>query len=513
MKNNFFNWARGVIQEVKQNPLVYFLLLIILAGALFVRVYRLDQLLGFYYDQGRDAMVIWKLWHDGKAFFIGPVTGLPGIFLGPAYYYLMAPFYKISGGSPMLPAIFLGVLSTSAVFMLYLLGWKMHSRTAGMLASVIGAFSYSLVLSSRWLSNPTPILLTSLLLVWSMWKIATGGSKWWWVIAAFLTGISLQFESSSGVFFIPIMIIFTVWQKKRLPNLPVVFLSLGAFGATLLPQILFNFRHGNILFQNFYRVIVEEESFRTSFWEVWNSRFNLYWNVAYSKILPRHNVFAAIFLLLAGGSLLIGRKALSKNPALSILLLFITVPVLGFLLFQGNNGNVWDYYLTGFYLPFVLLFTIGLGHLWRNKMGAVIVVIFLIVFLSSHFGYLRDYLIAGVDGPNHITLGNQMQAVEWVFEDSRGRDNFNVDVYVPPVIPHAYDYLFLWQATERCGDALCGMILDQQVPLLYTLYEVDPPHPERLEAWLARQEGIGMVKESIQFGGITVERRSRISDE
>jgi hypothetical protein len=54
------------------------------------------------------------------------------------------------------------------------------------------------------------------------------------------------------------------------------------------------------------------------------------------------------------------------------------------------------------------------------------------------------------------------------------------------------------------------MNLAERVPLLYTLYEEDPPHPERLEAWLARQKGIGIVEEEESFGGITVQRRKRI---
>jgi hypothetical protein len=48
------------------------------------------------------------------------------------------------------------------------------------------------------------------------------------------------------------------------------------------------------------------------------------------------------------------------------------------------------------------------------------------------------------------------------------------------------------------------------VPLLYTLYEVDNPHPERLDAWLERQKGIGKVEEQSVFGGITAQRRTRI---
>src|SRR3990172_5373343 len=90
--------------------------------ALFVRLYRVGPLLGFYFDQGRDPMVIWNLWHEGKFFLIGPVTGLAGIFLGPLYYYLIATLYLIGGGNPVYPVVFLAFLSTIAIFLLYFLG-------------------------------------------------------------------------------------------------------------------------------------------------------------------------------------------------------------------------------------------------------------------------------------------------------------------------------------------------------------------------------------------------------
>jgi hypothetical protein len=53
-------------------------------------------------------------------------------------------------------------------------------------------------------------------------------------------------------------------------------------------------------------------------------------------------------------------------------------------------------------------------------------------------------------------------------------------------------------------------LVDEHVDLLYTLYEVDPPHPERLQSWMDRQKGIGVVEYEESFGGITVQRRSRI---
>lgn len=539
MRNNFNKWLNSIKKELKAHPVNYLILGLVLILALFIRIYRVGDLLGFYFDQGRDAMVIWRLWHEGKPFLIGPVTGLAGIFLGPFYYYLIAPFYLISKGDPVLPAVFLAFLATCAIYVLYYLGWKVHSRTTGLIAAIIASFSYYIVLSGRWLANPTPILLTSILLLWFMWEIVNSKSKaagpdhrliepqdlgkglWpggWWIGIALLIGISLQFQAASAVFYLPMIFIFAIWQHKKLPDKKTLLIASAIFLATLLPQIAFNFRHENILFNNFKRVLIEEKSFRPNFWDVLGTRIDYFWTVFSSKIFPGWEELVAVFAWIAAGVLVAQKKRVVKNKILPLLSIYIGIPMLGFLVFQGNFGNIYDYYMTGYYLPMILFFSLGLGELWRTKSGKFIVLVFFGLFLVRNGEFVKNYLRAGVDGPEHITLGNELQALNWVFDDAEKHlcpsdecsRQFNVDVYVPPVIPHSYDYLFLWRGTRRCGEDLCGMNTTDQVPLLYTLYEIDPPHPWRLEAWLNRQKGIGQVEEEEKFGGITVQRRRRL---
>lgn len=509
MKKFFKKLRKNISKEIKTHPVIYTSLFLTLLLALFVRIYRTEALLGFYYDQGRDAMVIWRFWNEGKYFLIGPVTGLAGIFLGPFYYYLIAPFYLVSGGDPVFPAVFLAFLSTLAIYFLYLVGKEFQDRITGLIAAVIAGFSYYIVLASRWLSNPTSILLTSVLLLYSMWKIVKGESKKWWIAIAFLIGISLHFEAASAVFYLPMILVFALWQKKNFPDKKILFTSSIVFIGTLLPQLLFNFRHGNILFENFKGMLIEEKSFKLSFWQVLNTRMNFFWSVFHSKILPGLENWVAAFTGIVLGISIKRRKELNKD-ALILLAIFIGIPMLGFIFFQGNFGNIYDYYMTGYYLPIILLFSMGLAKLLKTNWGKILILIFFVIFFRRNVEFVKNYIMAGVDGPTHITLGNELQAIDWIFEDAKGRGEFNVDAYVPPVIPHSYDYLLLWQATERCGDSLCEMNLVEQVPLLYTLQEEDPPHPERLEAWYARQEGIGEIEEEVSFGGITVQRRNRI---
>lgn len=486
------------------------LLFLLLIGAFLVRVWRLDQLLAFYFDQGRDALVIWRFLHEGDLFLVGPTTGIEGILRGPWYYWLITPFYLLGGGNPVWPAVFLAFTSILAIAILYYLAQQLGGKRAGFLAVIISGFSYYLVLASRWLSNPTPMLLISMLLIWALFQVLEK-KRWAWVLIGFLLGMAMQFGSAAEVFYFPAVGLFAIWQRDKLPDRKLLFVSAGTLFMAFVPQIVFDIIHNGVLSSAIKKFLFEQESFKASFWEVVQQRIVFYYQVFFQKLFPITSRYWGPFLAIFLFAFLAGGRLLAQKKFITLLLVFIS-PLVGMLFFQGNQGYIFDYYFTGYYLVFILIFSVVLANFSKHGLGLILVGLFLLAFTKDNIPLLRNYLVAGVDGPTHITLGNQMQAVDWVFEDAKGQE-FNVDVYVPPVIPHAYDYLFLWQGTQRCGESLCGLQLEKRIPLLYTLYEVDPPHPERLEAWLARQAGIGVVEEEKKFGGITVQRRQRTDNE
>ena len=502
------------------------ILVVVLILAFIIRIYRINDLLGFYYDQGRDALVIWKLWHEGKMFLIGPVTGLSGIFLGPFYYYLITPLYLIGRGNPLYPSVFFGVLSTLSLYVIYILGSNMHSRSTGIIASIIGGFSYYIVYNSRWLSNPNPMLLISMLFLYSLWKIITVGKGKWWVISALLLGVSLQFESASAFFYLFVYIIFLIWRLLNTisvgklirtnwiaafikKNFKVILISFFAFFITLIPQLLFNFRHDNILLNNFLKLFIHEKAFSkpiTVF--ILETRIDYFWSAFMGKIFIGQNRYAIIFASLSLASLIIGKNRLPKGLP-TLFAIFIITPMVGYILFQGNFGNIYDYYLIGYFLPFILIFSIGLSEFARSFIGKLFLIGFFIIFFRINLDPLGGIVKNSMDGPTDVKFGSQLKAVNWVFDNAAGRGVYNIDVYVPPVIPYAYDYLFLWQGTVRCGESLCGQVT-YQTTILYTLFEQDPPNPQRLQAWMDRQKGIAIVEEETRFGGITIQRRRRI---
>ena len=480
------------------------ILAVILLAALFLRVYRIDTLLGFYYDQGRDALVIWDLLNKGKFFLIGPVTGIEGIFRGPLYYYLIAPFYLLGKGSPVWPSVFLALTTVVSLWLIYHLGLKIQGKATGITAVLLGGFSYRLVMASRWLSNPTPMFLLSMILVWMMFLVMEK-KRWAWIVISFVAGASLfHFGSAGEFFYFPALFIFALWQRKILPKRREITFSIIAFASTFLPLLLFDIKHAGILSGNIKKFLLEERSFAPPTWRFVLDKMEFYYSVVSNKIFYGVYEKETIILSLIALAFVYYLSVLLKNDRVKVLLLLLASPFLGLIFFQGNFGNIYDYYLTGYYLIFILLLAVTLGQLWKFFLGKVFVVYFLYFFLSNNLLPLYATLTDRAEDDRSVAFVNQKKAIEWIYQDAKDK-SFNVDVYVPPVIPHAYDYLFKWYGEAKYA----RQPVETQVPLLYTLYEVDPSHPERLDAWLKRQAGIGKAEQGASFGGITVQRRTR----
>lgn len=467
----------------------------ILFIAFFFMTFKVGTLLAFHYDQGRDALVIWDLIHKGKMFLIGPTTGLAGIFRGPFYYYLIAPFYFLGAGNPVYPAIFLAVTAIIALWLLYKLADEISGKWAGLIALILGTFSFEIIYASRWLSNPTPMLLLSMLLIWSLFRIYDGQKKYW-ILTALILGLSMfHFGSSGELFYFPAVAIFAFWNRKNLPDKNTLLKSVAVFGLTVLPLFLFDLRHGGILGGNIKGFLFSGGSFSLPTYRFILDRLDLIGG--YFGQLIFHGIYEKeiLILIILSVFLLFNFGKVWINDKFKIVVMFLASLVLGMIFFQGNFGNVYQYYLTGYYLIFLLFIAILLS---KSKVFAIL---FLLIFLKSNLVSIKSYLKTTGNEETAIVLSTQTQAIDWIYKTAGG-SKFNIDVYVPPVIPHSYDYLLKWKSNSNNVEEL--------VPMLFTLYEIDPPHPERLQLWLDRQKGIGKVLKEERFGGIVVQERLRI---
>jgi 4-amino-4-deoxy-L-arabinose transferase-like glycosyltransferase len=410
-------------------------------------------------------------------------------------------------GNPVWPFIFLVLTSVAALWLIYYLGKKIQDKTTGFIALIIGTFSFNIVFASRWLSNPTPMLLFSVIIVWAMVKV-TEGKKWGWPIIALISGLSLfSFGSSGEFFYFPALFIFLLWQWKNGPDLKILIFSIVLFVLTFAPLVLFDIKHQHILLHNFTGTFgADGGSFKIPTLQFIKTRTWTYFDIFTNKIFQSRNNLNLITLFAVGILFLRYLPIIWGNAKLKILILLLGSAVVGLYFYQGNFAVLYDYYLTGYYLIFILLFAAVLSLTWKhNFIGKLFVTFFLFLFFINNIPVSLAKITDKCDGSLSICYAAQTKAIDWVYKDA-GSNDFNVDVYVPPVISYSYDYLFKWLGTTKYHK----LPNTNQVPLLYTMYEADPEHPERLKAWLARQKGIGSIIKEQSFGGITVQERKRI---
>ena len=79
--------------------------MILTAIALFLRLDSIYETVTFLGDQGRDAIIMRNIATLRDLPALGPITSVGSVYLGPLYYYLMAPWLLLSGFNAVGPAI------------------------------------------------------------------------------------------------------------------------------------------------------------------------------------------------------------------------------------------------------------------------------------------------------------------------------------------------------------------------------------------------------------------------
>src|SRR3990172_12438389 len=140
MKSQISNLKSQIIRNL---PLI---LILLLAG--FYRLYKIQDYMTFLGDEGRDALVVDNILH-GKLTLLGPTSSVGGFFLGPIYYYFMAPFLWLFNYNPVGPAVMVALFGIATVGLLYKFSTEFFSKKVGLIASSLYAISPLVISYSR----------------------------------------------------------------------------------------------------------------------------------------------------------------------------------------------------------------------------------------------------------------------------------------------------------------------------------------------------------------------------
>ncbi len=217
----------------------------------------------FLGDQGRDVYIIRDFLKNGNLFFIGPQTSIGNMYLGPWFYYLIAPALLISNFNPVGPAIFIALINIATIILIYFVCQKWFNRSIGLISAFLFSISPVVIKYSNFIWNPNIMPFFALLFIYFFFEAIFKNHYKLFIYAsiAFVMAINSHYLGLAllplpGICWFFLLIKFIKSKSKYLkPFLLNSFFALLVFIISLTPQILFDIKHNgqniNALFHFF----------------------------------------------------------------------------------------------------------------------------------------------------------------------------------------------------------------------------------------------------------------------
>jgi len=203
---------------IKDNKLEFSLLVSILLLGAFLRLFKIDQYMTFLSDEGRDVLVARRIL-QGHLTFVGPGTSIGNMYLGPIYYYMMAPALLLANFSPVGPAVMIALIGVATIFLVWFMArdWFPEKSFGLNLVALVTAFLYAIsptvIIFSRSSWNPNIMPFFALLSLYSIWKVYKDLNFKWLIVLGICFGFILQ-SHYLGVLLLPVIGIFWILTFK-----------------------------------------------------------------------------------------------------------------------------------------------------------------------------------------------------------------------------------------------------------------------------------------------------------
>lgn len=439
MRKNFkFNFSRES----------FFLTLIVALGA-FLRFYKIKDYIVFLGDEGRDGLVVYNILH-GHITLLGPTASVGGFFLGPVYYYFMAPFLLLFNYDPVGPAIMVVLFGLATIYLVYRVGKEFFGSKAGLIASLLYSVSGVVVSFSRSSWNPNVMPFFSLLTLFVLYKAELKNNLKLFSITGFLFGITMQLHYLAtflGVIIFFYLLSSSLYFHRTRDLIKKYFLMFLGFLVGFSPFLLFELRHN---FTNTINVInfvftSGETGAGGKFFQTIELVFTrLFGGLVFSYPASSNfylfdpsliKIWFGLFVLVSLGSIFYFLRAFQKNKDWLKYGLLILWGVIGIGLFGLYKKPIYDYYLGFLFpLPFILLGFFLSSFLKKPLLKYLAVIsIAALAVLSFNFSHLRTE-------PNRLVYQTQTIS-DFVLEKTGGRP-YNFALLSKSNSDNAYRYFF-----------------------------------------------------------------------
>lgn len=214
-----------------------FMVVIMILGLIF-RLFNFDKGFSFAYDQDLYSWIAKDILVNHHQRLIGQMTSVEGVFIGSAYYYVMALFYwifKLNPLSAVIPTVAGGMATIASIYWIF----KRHfGRKTGLIGSFIYALSFGLAAYDRWSVPTQPTML------WSVWYLfvileALKGNKKVIYLYAVLLGLIWQIHMA----LLPLALLAPLAHGFKKLEIRRILLALLLFLLVSSPLMLFELKY------------------------------------------------------------------------------------------------------------------------------------------------------------------------------------------------------------------------------------------------------------------------------
>lgn len=410
------------------------------------------QTVAYTYDQGRDFLKAAEMIINRRPTFIGPTTGISGLYHGAWWYYVLAIPFTLFRGAPMGFYYFNMLIHVTTLVVLFIFIKKYFGLLPAIISGLLVSISPYFIFTSLFAGNNIMVLPVMAGFLMMNFLILEAKNLKYKLLVSLLAGLFLgligEFELSFGLFLIPTyligMIIFRTLRSHFIhPKNAGAFL-IGLFIA-FLPRMLFEAKNQFIQTKTLMSFFFKPKLYNPkAYIDVLKDRillFRGYWE----GLFP--NTFTMFLISLVLIALVVYILKNKTNIYYKSLLLFSYLVLMLFALSTFYKDNFWANYYEGIQYIFMFIIVLILSvrikiQLWTKYGLQTLVVILTVLTLWQTVSSFKST-------PKFEGLAVQRAVVSYVLANEKNTGNYCVRIYTPPVIPYTYNYLFLYEKLKK----------------------------------------------------------------
>lgn len=406
----------------------------------------------FWYDPARDLLLGWDNLY--KLTLIGPTSGIPGVFYGPYWIWLIS-FAQLFSKDPR---VVLFIIQTLPYLILFPFILSRFSRIFGYttmlllwLLFLLSSYEY---LEKVWNPYPAPLLiLLTIYLVFSKTNSFSLKNILRSCFTGFVMGLIINFHLSFGIgmlfglviYLIGEMVFYLYTSKDKKNILLQKLFEIGLFFIGLLvaflPFIAFEVRHQFLQTKTLITALLHHGAVVSLTGLSQTEILAVFWGkISFLLQVP---FLPALLLFLVGLAVYLNqlriRHTQEKKLEIRLLLILFTVSLTILLLYLTTKNPIWSYHFIGFEIIFLLLFGLIIN---RIRIFQIVFGIWIgCLFINSLFRFYQQMPVHQENIAGNLAA--EEVVVKKIHEESQ-TTNYVVYAYSTSIYYYEYSYLFRW---------------------------------------------------------------------